>query len=1497
MPVLLLDTDLAGERRAGPADHPHPVRPRPRDAPPPGARPRRRRRAGAPRARPRAGGLAPQRGPLRVPARRARPRATSRPARRSTTPGPTSGATACSRSTRPVSAGNERFDADLVRRVAGPLLDARRRPGRAASSSSGVGVDGDRGQFDMTAFCLRLTNGANAVSQLHARDRQRDLAGRHRPRRSSASRTGPHPDLGRRSRCASCSSATSTPTSTTSTPSTRQRPLLGAPRARSRRATCGRRTCARSASSRIFARGRLRSQFARHGEAPSVLAELETALDPDVLTIGFARRFATYKRAGLLFTDIDRLAPDPVGRGPAGPGRLRRQGPPGRPARPAGDPGDLPALALAPSSAAGSSSSRTTTCGSARFLVQGVDVWLNNPRRPLEASGTSGHEGRARTASSTSASSTAGGTRAATGDNGWAIGGRETDPDEGAQDWADAQDLYRILEEEIVPAYYERDADGLPPRWLAVMRRAMATRDLALLDDPDAPRVHRAALPAGRRRRRRRGRGRRRAGRHRSRLTGPPMAPRISLALAIHNHQPVGNFGWVFAEVYEQAYLPMLEALERHPGVRLSLHYTGPLLDWLRAERPEFIERLRALVDRGQVELLGGGYYEPVLASLPERDRIGQLRRMARRARGASFGPPAARAPGWPSGSGSRTCRPRSSPAGYGWTILDDAHFRAAAIPEEDLWGPYTTEDQGHLLTRLRHGAGPPLPDPVPATSRTSSTTCATTRPRTATRVGMMGDDGEKFGAWPTTWEHCWGERPLGRALLRGARGERRLADDDRPRRPGSTATRRSAASTSRPARTPRWASGRCRPTRAVRLRRRSSTRRRGGAPARGALAARRRSGATSRSSTARSTTSTSRCCGRRRKVAAMPDGPDRDARARPPLPGQSNDCYWHGLFGGIYISHMRLATYEHLIAAEDARRHAPPARSTRPSAATSTSTGVDEVRLADAGPGRDGRPRRGRRDRRLGHPGRPPRAGGGPAPPARGLPRDAARATRRPAAAAGGAAASAGDGAGLDPRHRHDQGGGPRGPAPLRPVRAPLRPRPLPGARDATPEAWATGRATSSSATPSTAPFEVDDARRRTGSSSARDGVGRRRRPVRVDQDDPASAATAATPTLELERRASRTAAPSRSRRGSASSGRLTMLGGGGNPAAWYEVDGERDRARRDAGTAGGVDGHRAGQRLRRRRDRDDASRAAGRRLVGADRDRLELRGAASSASTRAPALLLSLAARRWRRARRDGDASATRRRRRATAPRTRRPPTAAAAMSRGRLVVHGHFYQPSRVDPFSGPRPGRPVGRAGPRLERRGSARSATGPNAERGNLGAHLVGPRADARRLARGRRPGRVSRLRRRATAGVNGARPALPPRDPAARVGRATGGPRSAGACATSSSGSAGRPTGHVAARDGRGPADAADPGRGGHRRTRSSRRGRRRRRDLDTRRPYRVELGGGRSHRRRVLRRRPVGGGLVRAAGDGRRRPLRPRADRAAACVGGRSPTTSRRSS
>src|SRR5215208_1804818 len=85
---------------------------------------------------------------------------------------------------------------------------------------------------------------------------------------------------------------------------------------------------------------------------------------------------------------------------------------------------------------------------------------------------------------------------------------------------------------------------------------------------------------------------------------GDRVTPRIALALTLHNHQPVGNFGWVIAETYDHAYLPMVDALERHPGVRVALHYTGPLLAWLRTERPDFVARLATLAERDQVEIV-----------------------------------------------------------------------------------------------------------------------------------------------------------------------------------------------------------------------------------------------------------------------------------------------------------------------------------------------------------------------------------------------------------------------------------------------------------------------------------------------------------------------------------------------------------------------------------------------------------------------------------------------------------------------------------------------------------------------------------------------------------------------------------------------------------------------------------------------------------------------------------------------------------------------------
>ena len=369
----------------------------------------------------------------------------------------------------PVPAGNERFEVDLVRRVAGPLLDAGGVP-LDRLLELGLGLDGDQGQFDMTAFSLRQTNGANAVSHLHAETANATwhgvteqpilglTNGVHDPTWIGQPIAELLEDLG--ADLDDLEPDTDAGRFWERLERVEDRDLWDAHLRQKRELA-------------LFARGRLRRQFARHGESPTVLAELETALDPDVLTIGFARRFATYKRAGLLFTDIDRLA-----------GMLWDADRPiqivfaGK-AHPADRPGqrviqEIFQLSRSPKLRGRVFILENYNMRVARFLVQGVDAWLNNPRRPLEASGTSGMKAAKNGVPNLSVLD-GWWDEGFDDDNGWAIGGREIDPDEAAQDWRDSQDLYRLLEEEIVPRYYERDANGLPKRWLSVMRRAMGT--------------------------------------------------------------------------------------------------------------------------------------------------------------------------------------------------------------------------------------------------------------------------------------------------------------------------------------------------------------------------------------------------------------------------------------------------------------------------------------------------------------------------------------------------------------------------------------------------------------------------------------------------------------------------------------------------------------------------------------------------------------------------------------------------------------------------------------------------------------------------------------------------------------------------------------------------------------------------------------------------------------------------------------------------------------
>jgi starch phosphorylase len=238
-----------------------------------------------------------------------------------------------------------------------------------------------------------------------------------------------------------------------------------------------------------FAKQRLFVQHARHGEGPADLRELLDSLDPDAFIIGFARRFATYKRASLIFNDEDRL--DAILNAPGRRVQILFSG--------KSHPTDRGGQGLISQVYEKTQESRFKgkvflledyDIEVGRSLVQGVDMWLNNPRRPLEASGTSGMKAAANGVPNVSILD-GWWDEAYEGDpnrNGWAIGGRNVVESSDEQDRRDAAEVYRILEQEVIPAYFDRDATGLPSRWLPVMKRAIASSVYAfstkrMLDD------------------------------------------------------------------------------------------------------------------------------------------------------------------------------------------------------------------------------------------------------------------------------------------------------------------------------------------------------------------------------------------------------------------------------------------------------------------------------------------------------------------------------------------------------------------------------------------------------------------------------------------------------------------------------------------------------------------------------------------------------------------------------------------------------------------------------------------------------------------------------------------------------------------------------------------------------------------------------------------------------------------------------------------------------
>lgn len=227
----------------------------------------------------------------------------------------------------------------------------------------------------------------------------------------------------------------------------------------------------------------------------------------------------------------------------------------------------------------------------------------------------------------------------------------------------------------------------------------------------------------------------------------------INLVLGTHNHQPVGNFESVFSHGCQFAYQPFLDLLEQFPKVKFAQHYSGVLLEWFRKNNPGLLGQIRRMAQSGQIEIMGGAFYEAILAVVPEHDKEEQVSRLSKFIRKEFGAPPAGM---W---LAERVWEQHMTKviadAGIRYVIVDDTHFRYAGVEDQDLLGYYLTEEQGSTLCVfpgskvLRYT----IPfQPVHATIdylRSIAT-------EEGNRIAVFADDGEKFGVWPKTYDHVY---------------------------------------------------------------------------------------------------------------------------------------------------------------------------------------------------------------------------------------------------------------------------------------------------------------------------------------------------------------------------------------------------------------------------------------------------------------------------------------------------------------------------------------------------------------------------------------------------------------------------------------------------------------------------------------------------------------------------------------------------------------------
>ncbi|MDD3088782.1 MAG: DUF1925 domain-containing protein, partial [Candidatus Omnitrophica bacterium] len=363
-------------------------------------------------------------------------------------------------------------------------------------------------------------------------------------------------------------------------------------------------------------------------------------------------------------------------------------------------------------------------------------------------------------------------------------------------------------------------------------------------------------------------------------------------AMAFHCHQPVDNFGWEFEHAYSGAYLPLLEKFEEFAGVKGAFHFSGSVLEWIEKEHPEYISRMSVLIARGQVEIIGGGCYEPVMSMIPETDRLEQIKMndgLIRRLFGCKTRGVWLAEKVWePFLAGTL------KKAGAEYTIVDDYHILRAGYGEEEAHSP-CCHDSGHgkiILfpshTRLRYYMPFKAPEVTIEHMRGLSSDPVLER-----KCFFFADDGEKFGAWPYTfwWVHKKGwlrqffERLSENSSWLTTATYSEVLDGCAHRCVGEVPS-------SSYAEMMEWSGG----------------------DFRNFLSKYPESGRMHARMTSVSTLVKEAMDGR---VPSLAPELILDAR-REVFKAQANCAYWHGTFGGVYLPHLRAGVYRHLITAEN---------------------------------------------------------------------------------------------------------------------------------------------------------------------------------------------------------------------------------------------------------------------------------------------------------------------------------------------------------------------------------------------------------------------------------------------------------------------------------------------------------------------------------------------------------------------------------------------------